>query len=110
MAKPSAYLQRIRAAGVKDAYIRRLFTIQQCKDMMLIAASDALGAGPERLRRLSESFDAAFALYLKKALEEANGGEGDKDIMATRAAIDGKLAEICGKHFKPWEVRYDGKC
>ena len=110
MSKPSAFMRRITAAAAREQYIRRLFTIQQCKDMMLIAANDALGAGPERLKRLSDSFDAAFSLYLKKALEEANGGEGDTDIMATRAAIDGKLAEICGKYFVPWDKRYDGKC
>lgn len=110
MAKNNAFLAKVRRAQVNENFIRKLFTIQQCKDMMLIAASDALGCGAERLKKLSESFDEAYSHYMRGALEEDNGGKGDRELTYTRESIDRKLKEICGKYFQPWEERYNGKC
>ena len=51
MAKPSAFLQRMEAKHRQDMRLQRLFTIQQCEDMMLITLGQDFGFGPKRARR-----------------------------------------------------------
>ena len=51
MAKQSGYLQKLAAQqAVRDEKTRR-FTLQQCKDMMLITMHEDFGWGEERLLR-----------------------------------------------------------
>ena len=52
MAKQSGYLQKLAAQqAVRDEKTRR-FTLQQCKDMMLITMHEDFGWGEERLKKL----------------------------------------------------------
>ena len=81
----------------------RRFALQQSKDMMLIAANEAFGFGPERLKRLSDAYDAAFIQYANLTVEDA---QSDKSIEYTKSVVDRKLKEICGPYFDPWEERY----
>lgn len=54
MAKQSGYLQKLAAQqAVRDEKTRR-FTLQQCKDMMLITMHEDFGWGEERLKKLSD--------------------------------------------------------
>ena len=103
MPKPSAFAikQGIRRELARQSDIA--FAIQQAKDMMLIAVGDAFGFGPDRAKRLSDSFDKAFTDYATLTLDDA---KADKDIWYTKAKIDERLKEICGEHFVPWEERY----
>lgn len=55
MAKPSAFLQRLEAQRRHDMELQRLFTIQQCEDMMLITLGQDFGFGP---KRAMEALDA----------------------------------------------------
>lgn len=103
MPKPSSFAikQGIRRELARQSDIA--FAIQQAKDMMLIAAGDALGFGPERAKRLSDAFDKAFTDYATLTLDDA---KSDKDIWYTKAKIDERLKQVCGEHFVPWEERY----
>jgi hypothetical protein len=103
MPKPSAFVikQGIKREMARQADI--MFAIQQSKDMMLIAAGDALGFGPERAKRLGDAFDAVFTEYCATLVED---NKCDKDNWYTRAKIDERLKQICGEHFVPWEERY----
>lgn len=57
MAKQSGYLQKLAAQqAVRDEKTRR-FTLQQCKDMMLITMHEDFGWGEERLKKLSDCYD-----------------------------------------------------
>lgn len=89
----------IRAAEAQA----RNFTIQQCKDMMLLAAHDAFGFGEERLKRLSDAYDATFMQYAEMVLSDA---AEDKRIWYSKGKVDQELRRVCGKYFVPWEERY----
>lgn len=103
MPKPNAFLakQEARTRALCDA--QRRFTIQQCADMMLIAANEALGLGSERLHKLLLAYQAVFDQYADMAIAD---GRDDPDIEYTRAKVDQKLRQICGEWFRPWEERY----
>lgn len=96
-------LARIEARHREQLRAQRLFTIQQCADMLLIAANAAFGFGADRLNKLEETYYAVFKEYAELALED---GATDPDIIYTRAKLDQKLAEILGPNFRPWEQRY----
>lgn len=101
--KPNPMLAKIQARHEQDLRFQRLFTIQQCDDMMLIAANAAFGFGADRLAKLEETYYAVFKEYAELALED---GATDPDIIYTRAKLDQKLEEIMGPNFRPWEQRY----
>lgn len=82
-------LAKIQARHEAEMRELRLFTIQFCADMMLIAANEALGAE-----------------YSEKTLEDA---KWDKSIDYSKGDLDRKLQQIMGKHFRPWEERYGSK-
>ena len=81
----------------------RLFTIQQCKDIMLIAANEEFGFGADRAKRLGDAFDREFYKYANLTIEDAGA---DKSIEYTKAKIDSALERICGEYFTPWAERY----
>lgn len=103
MAKQNAFLSRMQAQKEHDLKKSRLFTIQQCKDMMLIAANDAFGFGQDRIKRLADAFDAVFEEYAELVLEDA---KTDKDIWYSTGKYEERLREICGVHYVPREERY----
>lgn len=92
-----------------EAYVKsrlmqeRLFTIQQCKDMMLIAVNEEFGFGEDRAKRLGDAFDRTFEEYADLTIADAGA---DKAIEYTKAKVDAKLQRICGKYFSPWAERY----
>ena len=103
MPKPNAFLAKMQAQAEVKCAMQRRFTLQQAADMMLIAANEAFGFGPDRLHRLLLAYQNAWDEYADLAWDDA---KADKDIEYTRAKIDEKLKQICGEHFVPWEERY----
>lgn len=101
MAKQSGYILRQQAKKQAEIHAARMFTVQQCKDIMLIAAHLEFGFGEERSKRLGDAFDRAFIEYAEMAISD------EKEIWYTKAKMDGILKEACGKYFDPWEVRYN---
>lgn len=60
MAKPSAFLQRLEAQRRHDMELQRLFTIQQCEDMMLITLGQDFGFGPKRAMEALEAIETGM--------------------------------------------------
>ncbi len=100
--KVNPFLAKIEARHEAELSQQRIFIIQQCKDIMLIAAG-SLGFGPERAKRLSEAFDRAFTEY---ALTLVKNAKSDRDLWYTKAKMDEQLKLVCGEHFQPWDERY----
>lgn len=99
-----AQQQLKKAVEIRAAEERaRSFTIQQCKDVMLLAAHDAFGFGEERLKRLSDAYDDTFVQYAEMVLSDA---EEDREIWYSKGKVDRELEKVCGKYFVPWEERY----
>lgn len=105
MKKPNPMLAKIEARHQAEMTHCRLFTAQQCKDVLLIAANRAFGFGPDRAKALGDAFDEAFNEYAEMTLEDA---KTDREIWYTKAKVDDALREICGEHFQPWDERYLG--
>ena len=101
--KVNAFLARQEARHRVDMAFQRDFTIQQCTDMLLIAANEAFGFGEDWLVKLLEAYQRVFEDYAEMAIED---GRADPDIEYTREKVDRKLRQILGDHFRPWEDRY----
>lgn len=76
---------------------------QLVQDAAMMAANDTLQMGSGRVE--------AFARALTEYVNEMSGmmmedQKDDKDYVYTREKVDDRLRQICGEHFKPWEVRY----
>lgn len=81
----------------------RKYTIRQCGDFMLIAASEEFGFGESRTKRLFDRWVSMFDEYADMLDEDL---KGDKSFEYTKSLIDRRLQSCCGKYFKPWEERY----
>ena len=103
MARKNAYLERLERQKQAEMQASRLFVIQQCKDMMLIAANEAFGFGQDRIKKLSDTFDAVFERFANLVIEDA---KDDAAIWYSKSIIDQRLKEICGEHFVEWDERY----
>lgn len=103
MAKPSAFLQRMEAKHRQDMRLQRLFTIQQCEDMMLITLGQDFGFGPKRAMEALDAFRETFRAFAQLCVDDAGG---DQEIAYTKESIDRELRRIMGDGFRPWEERY----
>lgn len=99
----SGMLTKMRAKQEQELRFSRLFTMQQCEDMMLIALNEAFGFGADRLKKFGETYHEVFVEYARKTEEDA---KNDKQIDYTKGIVDRKLKQICGEFFCPWEERY----
>lgn len=104
MAKQNAFLAKMEAMAEARCRAERRFTLQQCADMLLIAANEEFGFGPDRLRRLLTAYQTAWNEYASMVIEDS---DSDRSIEYTRAKTDEKLRQICGEWFQPWEERYE---
>ena len=102
--KGSAFLSMLEARHRRDVQRQRLFTIQQCKDLMLITMHVEFGFGPDRIKRLAEAFDEMFDRFVDMALDDDQ--DGDHDLTYCFAKLDQALEEACGENYVPREVRY----
>lgn len=103
MAKKNAFLAKMEEKKEQELSFMRRFTLQQCKDMMLIAANEAFGFGPDRAKVLGDMFDNVFLECAGMAITDS---KDDKELWYTKEKVDAKLKEVCGEHFCPWEERY----
>lgn len=103
MGKNNAFLARVRAEKEAEKSAARIFAIQQCKDVLLIAAHDEFGFGPERIKRLSDVFDKTMMEYAELVVKDS---KDDKSLAYCKDKIDRALREACGEYFVPWEERY----
>lgn len=106
MPKQSGMLKRLNAqnkAMYKREYDAMLgMAIQMCGDAAAIAAHDILGMGAGRV----EKFLAAYTALVSEISKLINSD--DPDLEYTKAKVDGKLKQICGDKFVPWDERYGG--
>lgn len=101
--KQNPMLAKIEARHQIELSRSRMFVLQQCKDMMLVAANEAFGFGPERAKKLGDTFDKVWLEFATMTVEDS---KYDKDIWNTKEKLDRKLSEILGEHFVPWDERY----
>lgn len=103
MAKNSYFLKQVQAQKAQEMHAMRLICIQQCKDMMMIAANDAFELVADDLKKLSDAYDAAFEEHARMVVTDA---KDDKEIWYSTGKCEERLQEICGKYYVPREERY----
>ena len=99
----NAFLTRIQNEYAVAMRRQRNFTILQSRDMLAIAANEALGLGPERVGRLLDAYDAVLTEYADMVEEDSRD---DRSIEYTRAKVDKRLESVLGERFEPWQKRY----
>ncbi len=101
--KKHPFLAQLEARHEQEMDIQRSVTIQQCADLMMIAAADEFGFGEERLVRLHKRFEQVFREYAQLTVDDA---KSDRNMEFAKEKMDRKLKQILGSHFTPWEKRY----
>lgn len=101
--KKNNFLARMEREKEKSLAMRTRFTLQMSLDAALIAAAEVFSLGEKRAKVFMDKFAEVYNDMARMALEDA---ETDKEIAYTKAKVDARLREICGKYFCPWEERY----
>lgn len=104
--KQSGYLQRQQAQKQADIRFHRMFTMQWCADAAILAANEVFHRRGEKLVEFYTAFVRLTNEIASMTLEDA---KDDKTLEYTKAKVDGRLKEILGKDFVPWEQRYNIK-
>ena len=103
MAKQSAYLARMQAQKAAEITHHRHFTMQWCADAALLAANEVF----HRRGKVLAEFHEAFMKYSNEiANMTLDDAKGDKSLEYTKAKLDGRLKELLGEDFVPWDERY----
>lgn len=103
MAKPNSYIARVQAQHKADISFHRKFTMAWCADAAILAANEVFQRRGEKIVEFHNAFVRWSHEIAEMTLEDA---KGDKSLEYTKAKVDGKLQEILGKDFVPWEDRY----
>lgn len=98
------FLARQQAKQAAEIKLHRLFTMQWCADAAILAANEVFQRKGEKL----VEFHNAFIKYANEIAEMTLAdAKDDKNIDYTKGKVDGRLKEILGEAFEPWETRYD---
>lgn len=108
MPKPNKVLREMNArneAKYQMKFDRRMHSLMQlCCDAAVLSAHDELGMGAGR----AERFVQTMQMYILEISKLINSDAADPDLEYTKAKVDGKLKQICGDKFSPWDERYGG--
>lgn len=102
--KPNPMLARLEAQWRARSARKVRTAIQMAKDAADIAANEVFGLGEGRAVRWTQVYSRVLHEMMEMVSED---GEADPEIAYSKAKIDARLKEINGKHFQPWNVRYE---
>lgn len=103
MSRPSGFLTRMNIQKAAEMHAMRMVCLQQCKDIMLIAANAALGSSADDLKKLSDVYDAVYEEHARDVVADA---KDDKEIWYSTGTIERLLQDILGDYYVPREERY----
>ena len=103
MNQKAAYAEKLRRQRKLQMDVQRRFTIQQCRDVMMITMNEHFGWGAKRLTELGEMFDKEMAEFILMALED---DQDDRKLNYTKGKIDERLRKIFNDPTIRFENRY----
>lgn len=103
MAKQSAYLARMQAQKAAEITNHRHFTMQWCADAAILAANEVFHRRGKALVEFHEAFMKYSNEIANMTMDDA---KADKSLEYTKAKLDGRLKELLGEDFVPWDERY----
>ena len=101
--KKNSFIQRIQAQKEDEIQRHRAFTIQWCADAAILAANEVFQRKGEKLVEFNNAFAQYATMIAEMTLDDA---KGDKSIVYTKEKVDGRLKELIGDAFIPWDERY----
>ena len=101
--KKSSFIQRLQEQKAYDIQRNRAFTIQWCADAAIMAANEVFQRKGEKLVEFNNTFAQYAKMISEMTLDDARG---DKSIVYTKEKVDGRLKELLGDAFVPWDDRY----
>ncbi len=103
MSKKNAFADKLRTQRKIWLDIQRRFTIQQCRDVMMITLHEHFGWGEKRCRRLQKAFREAMDDYILFALRD---DMDDRNLNYTKGKMDEQLRRILKDETIRFEDRY----
>ena len=97
------FLRKMQAQKELEIQRQRLFSFQWCADAAILAANDVFQRKGEKLVEFHKAFDEYARMIAQMTLDDA---KADKSIVYTKEKLDGRLKELLGDDFVPWEERY----
>lgn len=73
-------------------------------DAAILAANEVFGSGPERNKKFMDSLNR-WANEIGRISVECSDAK-DTELSYLKTRLDGRMKEICGKYFVPWDIRY----
>ena len=104
MAKPNAFLEKLEAKYRAMSAHKVNVAIQMAKDAADISANEVFSMGEGRAPLWTEVFSKTLEEMMRLVSDD---GKDDPEFIYAKTKIDDRLRQIHGKHFEPWEVRYD---
>lgn len=101
--KKSSFIQRMQEQKAYEIKWHREFTIQWCADAAILAANEVFQRKGEKLVEFNNTFAQYAKMIAEMTLDDARG---DKSIVYTKEKVDGRLKELLGDAFVPWDDRY----
>lgn len=102
--KPNAMLAKIEAQYRAVSAHKVNVALQMAKDVADMAAHEVFGLGEGRAEKWTKVYSEILDDMMHMV---AADGKDDPEFAYAKTKIDERLKQINGKHFQPWEVRYD---
>ena len=101
--KKNSFIQRMHEQKADEIKRHREFTIRWCADAAILAANEVFRRKGEKLVEFNNTFAQYAKMIAEMTLDDARG---DKSIVYTKEKVDGRLKELLGDAFVPWDDRY----
>lgn len=104
MAKHNAFLARMEAQYRAMSAHKVNVALQMAKDVADIAANEVFGMAEGRAEKWTKVYSETLNDMMQMVSQD---GKDDPEFIYAKTKIDERLKQINGKHFQPWEVRYN---
>ena len=104
MGKPNAFLAKMEAQYRAMSAHKVNVALQMAKDVADIAANEVFGMAEGRAEKWTKVYSETLNDMMQMVSQD---GKDDPEFIYAKTKIDERLKQINGKHFQPWEVRYN---
>ena len=104
MGKSNAFLAKMEAQYRAMSAHKVNVALQMAKDVADIAANEVFGMAEGRAEKWTKVYSETLNDMMQMVSQD---GKDDPEFIYAKTKIDERLKQINGKHFQPWEVRYN---
>ena len=104
MAKHNAFLAKMEAQYRDMSAHKVNVALQMAKEVADIAANEVFAIAEGRAEKWTKVYSETLNDMMQMVSQD---GKDDPEFIYAKTKIDERLKQINGKHFQPWEVRYN---